>query len=192
MKKEELLHLKSELMSESDLDISPEEIIEQLKIFEDGIPFIKLVKACKINDGIKLIPDDKQKQLMDLFQTALNDYRVMKFVPASGAATRMFKKLQAVLLEMQNVTIGELKNRKADENAASTIEFLNNIDRFAFYKDLNECLNKEGKNIISLIESGNVTDILIFVLETKGLNYANLPKGCIKFHNYTFTFYFQC
>lgn len=184
MKKEELLHLNSELMSESDLDISPEEIIEQLKIFEDGIPFIKLVKACKINDGIKLIPDDKQKQLMDLFQTALNDYRVMKFVPASGAATRMFKKLQGVLLEMQNVTIGELKNRKADENAAATIKFLNNLDLFAFYKDLNECLNKEGKNIISLIESGNVTDILIFVLETKGLNYANLPKGCIKFHNY--------
>ena len=100
MKKEEILQLKSELKTETKLDISPEEIIEQLKIFEEGIPFVKLVKACKINNGIKLIPDEKQKQLMDLFQTALNDHRVMKFVPASGAATRMFKKIQAVLLEM--------------------------------------------------------------------------------------------
>jgi len=184
MKKEEILQLKLELKNESDLDINPEEIIEQLKIFEVGIPFVKLVKACKINNGIKLIPDETQKQLMDLFQTALNDYRVMKFVPASGAATRMFKKNQAVLLEMQNVTIEELKKRKGDENAAATIKFLNNINHFAFYKDLNKCLNKEGKNIIGLIESGDVTDILIFMLEKKGLNYANLPKGCIKFHTY--------
>ena len=85
MKKEEILQLKSELKNESDLDISPEEIIEQLKIFEDGIPFVKLVKACKINRGIKIIPDEKQKQLIDLFQTVLNDHRVVKFVPASGA-----------------------------------------------------------------------------------------------------------
>jgi hypothetical protein len=184
MKKEEILQLKSELKNESDLDISPEEIIEQLKIFEDGIPFVKLVKACKINRGIKIIPDEKQKQLMDLFQTVLNDRRVMKFVPASGAATRMFKKVQAVLLEMQNVTIEELRERRGDENAAGTIRFLNNLNRFAFYKDLKECLNKEGKNVVGLIESGDVTDILIFMLETKGLNYSNLPKGCIKFHTY--------
>lgn len=184
MKKEEILQLKLELKKEPDLDISPEEIIKQLKVFEEGIPFVKLVKACKINSGIKLIPDEKQKQLMDSFQEALDNGRVMKFVPASGAATRMFKKLQAVLLEMQNVTIEELKKRKGDENAAATIKFLNHINSFAFYEDLNECLNKEGNNVNDLIESGDVTDILIFMLETKGLNYANLPKGCIKFHNY--------
>ena len=184
MKKEEILHLKSELNNESGLDISSEEIIEQLKIFEDGIPFVKLANVCKINNGIKLIPDEKQKKLIDLFQSALNDNRVMKFVPASGAATRMFKKIQTVLLEMRNVTIEELKKRKGDDNAAGTIKFLNNLNRFAFYTDLKECLNKGGKSIIDLIESGDITDILIFLLEAKGLNYSNLPKGCIKFHNY--------
>ena len=184
MTNKEIEQLKDELKKETNLDINPEKIIEQLKRFESGIPFVKLTKPCKIHDGIKLIQNEKQKQLIDLFQNASDNGRVMKFVPASGAATRMFKKLQTVMLRTKSVFIEELKNQTEDENAYATIIFLNNINRFAFLKDLNDCLLKEGKNITHLIESGDVTDILIFLLETKGLNYANLPKGCIKFHNY--------
>ena len=184
MKKEEILLLKNELSKDTGLDISPEKIVEQLKLFEEGVPFLKLVKACKINDGIKHIPEEDKSQLMEYFKEALNDQRVIKFVPASGAATRMFKKLHAVLSYGERVTIEELERRNADENAVAAVKFLNNITRFAFYKDLKECLKKNGKDILRMIELGDITDILIFVLDERGLNYANLPKGCIKFHDY--------
>ncbi|NNJ53894.1 MAG: DUF4301 family protein [Ignavibacteriaceae bacterium] len=184
MTKAELEHLKNVLKKENNLDINPQKIIEQIETFEKSIPFVKLVKACKINDGIKIISIEKQKELTDLFQNALNNGRVMKFVPASGAATRMFKKLQAVLLDNKNVTIKELKNKAKDENASISVEFLENINRFAFYDDLKECLQKDEKNINGLFEMGDVTDVLVYTLNKEGLNYANLPKGCVKFHYY--------
>ena len=184
MTKEEVEQLIIELNNENNLDVSPEKIIDQLKIFKNGIPFVKLIKACELNDGIKTIQNNKQKELIDLFQMALDNGRVMKFVPASGAATRMFKKLQAVLLDKNRISIEELKNKPKNENAAASVEFLENINRFAFYYDLKECLKKDGKIINSLFKSGDVTDILIYTLEKRGLNYSNLPKGCIKFHKY--------
>jgi hypothetical protein len=185
MTKEEVEQLKHKLKNEYNLDVSPDKIIDQLKIFKNGIPFVKLIKACVLNDGVKTIQSNKQKELIDLFQIALDSGRVMKFVPASGAATRMFKKLQAVLLDNNRISIEELKNRPKNENAAALVEFLENINRFAFYNDLKECLKKDGKIVNSLFESDDVTDILIYTLEKKGLNYSNLPKGCIKFHKYT-------
>ena len=184
MTKAELESLKIDLEKENNLDISPDKIIEQVKAFEKGIPFVKLVKACKINDGIKVIPHEEQKILIELFQTALDSRRVIKFVPASGAATRMFKKLQAVLLDGQNILVEALISKKENENNSDVLEFFENIHRFAFYGDLKECLEKDGKNIAELSKSGKVSDILIYTLSEKGLDYANLPKGCIKFHYY--------
>jgi hypothetical protein len=184
MNAEEIVQLKDELEQEANLDITPDRIIEQIKTFESGIPFIKLVKASKIGDGIKLIPENKQQRYIDLFQTALDGGRVMKFVPASGAATRMFKKLQAVLLDKKKVTIEGLKNKKENEIADAVLEFLKNIDRFAFYDELVKNLNSAGINIEDLLKSGDVTDIIKYTLEPIGLNYANLPKGCIKFHSF--------
>ena len=88
MTKEEVEQLKHKLKNEDNLDVSPDKIIDQLKIFKNGIPFVKLIKPCVLNDGVKTIQSNKQKELIDLFQMALDSGRVMKFVPASGAATR--------------------------------------------------------------------------------------------------------
>ena len=67
MKKEEVEKLIIELNNENNLDVSPEKIIDQLKIFKNGIPFVKLIKACELNDGIKTIQNNKQKELINLF-----------------------------------------------------------------------------------------------------------------------------
>ncbi len=184
MTKEEFLKLKEELQEESNLNIEPEVIIEQIKRFQRGIPFVKLAKPCKIGDGIKVIGEDEQQELINSFREALDFGRVMKFVPASGAATRMFKKLQAVLLENRSLTLEELRKQKEDENVSATIEFIENIHRFAFFDDLQMCLKNDGKNYKELIENGSISDILVYTLMEEGLNYSNLPKGCVKFHSY--------
>ena len=75
--------------SERSNEISFGNILKQIEIFEKGIPFLKLNRPCKIGDGIIVIPEEKHNQLINKFQDAVNEGRVMKFVPASGAASRI-------------------------------------------------------------------------------------------------------
>ena len=98
----------------------------------------------------------------------------MKFVPASGAASRMFKNLFEFL---------------SSENSLPTTDFehnfFNNITNFAFYDALNAvCIKNEGLNINQLIEAGHYKIIVENLLLTKGLNYGQLPKGLLQFHKY--------
>ena len=98
----------------------------------------------------------------------------MKFVPASGAASRMFKNLFEFL--------------SADYDRPTTKfeqTFFDGIKNFAFYDDLNvACQRIDGKDIPGLIEDGNYKAVVSALLETAGLNYGALPKGLLKFHKY--------
>jgi hypothetical protein len=182
MNYKEYEELKKELSAETGLVISPEEVIEQIKIFEEGIPFLKLIKPCVISDGVKLIEKDKQADYIKMFNLALDEGRVIKFVPASGAATRMFKSQLSVLGKYESFNLKKIKEfaEKGDDDCKSTLEFLENIPRFAFYDDLKKSFEKNGKRI----EDGEVSELIRFVTENIGLNYANLSKGCILFHSY--------
>ena len=102
------------------------------------------------------------------------DKVVVKFVPASGAASRMFKNLFEFL--------------GADYDEPQTDfekTFFGKIDKFAFYDDLNEaCRKTAGKDIPALMAEGNYKAVVAALLETAGLNYGSLPKGLLKFHKY--------
>src|SRR5699024_341853 len=90
----------------------------------------------------------------------------MKFIPASGAATRMFKDLYAYL---------------EDQEATDFVEhFLDHLEGFAFYEDLNECVDMEK------LDKGNPEDrkLIIKALLNDEMNYGSLPKALIKFHQY--------
>ena len=93
MDKKEIQELENRLLNEKNLDLPIEIIINQIEVFKKGIPYLKLVKPCIIGDGIKVIPGDEQEGYIKLFLSALDERRTMKFVPASGAASRMFKDL---------------------------------------------------------------------------------------------------
>ena len=82
---------------EEGLDI--ERIYEQLEIFAQGIPFVQIVTAASAGNGIELIDNENQQQLVDLFESKRHDLDIVKFVPASGAATRMFGFLYQFLNE---------------------------------------------------------------------------------------------
>jgi len=186
MNNKEFEVLKKELSVETELLISPDEIIEQIKIFEKGIPFLKLVRPCTIGDGVKVIAKVDQDEYIKIFSAALDEGRVIKFVPASGAATRMFKKQLAVLTKFENVKLDRIKDLadNGDEACTATLEFYSNIKRFAFYNELKKITEKNRKKIDELFADENISEIIRLVAEESGLNSANLPKGCILFHSY--------
>ena len=186
MTEEDKKKLEKELRSESGkLEIPIETIIDQIEIFEKGIPPVKIVRACTIGDGINIIPENKHNSYFDLFQNAANNKRITKFVPASGAASRMFKNLQAALTKSKT-TYKELNNLadSGDEECNSVLEFINNLEHFAFYDDLKSKMEEAGLDLANLIEQGEFGEILKFTLEPVGLGYSGKPKGSIKFHNY--------
>ena len=186
MNNKELESLKNELQTEEGLPLSVDKIIEQVEIFEKGIPFLKLLKPCTIGDGVKVISKADQESYTNEYLSALDEGRVIKFVPASGAATRMFKKQLSAMVKYENPGIQKIKmlSEKGDEDCKATLDFIQNINRFAFYNELKQKIQKSGKKIDDLLTSENVSHIIRFVTEDIGLNYANLPKGCILFHFY--------
>jgi hypothetical protein len=182
----ELEDLKNELLADKSLEVPVNKIIEQIKIFEKGIPYLKLFRPCVIGDGVKVVTEDEQEIYIKKFNSALDEVRVVKFVPASGAATRMFKKQLSVLVKHGKIDFKKIKQLAGneDEDCKATFEFFENIHRFAFFNELKETIENNGKRLDDLIADENVSEVIRFVVDNVGLNYANLPKGCILFHSY--------
>jgi hypothetical protein len=186
MTEEDKKKLEKELNSEQGkLDIPVETIIEQVETFEKGIPPIRIARACTIGDGIRIIPEEKYSSYIEFFQNAADNERIIKFVPASGAASRMFKKLQAALFNSKTKRKElEITANSGDEESITVLEFINNLEHFAFYDELKKKIEQAGLNLDKLKEQGEFEGILKFTLEPVGLGYSNKPKGAIKFHNY--------
>ena len=186
MNKEEIAELKNELKEEENLALPMEAIIEQIEMFEKGIPPLKLDRPCTIDDGIKTIPESEHNKYINIFKIALDEGRVLKFVPASGAGSRMFKKQLSVLSKLSEVNLLKLTERanSGDKDCEATLEFIKNINRFAFYEALKKVVLNKGRDLDDLIKKGRIAEVITFVTDESGLNYANLPKGCYLFHNY--------
>ncbi|MGL4851432.1 MAG: DUF4301 family protein [Phocaeicola sp.] len=156
--------------------ISEAQIAQQLASFQCGFPFLKLEAAASLAKGI-LAPqnEEKKKYLAAWDAYKMGDKTIVKFVPASGAASRMFKDL----FEFLGVEYNE-------PTTAFEKSFFNQIHQFAFYGELNEaCLNATGRGINQLISDKEYKVIVAQLLEKSGLNYGSLPKGLLKFHTYT-------
>lgn len=155
--------------------ISEARIAEQLAAFETGFPFLKLEGAASLKKGI-MAPDSNQMDMYliawDLYQKG--GHRIMKFVPASGAASRMFKGLFEFL-------------DSSNEEPTTTFEkaFFEGLPNFAFYEDLSSCCQLlYGETIFKLLQMGQYKLVVKALLDPSGLNYGALPKGLLKFHRY--------
>ncbi|MGI6222812.1 MAG: DUF4301 family protein [Prevotella sp.] len=151
------------------------QVEHQLQQFVDGFPFLKLEAAASTSNGILVPTVEETNQIIQCWDDYKNgNHVVTKFVPASGAASRMFKNMFAFL--------------SADYDKPTTDfekEFFAKINNFAFYDALNEqCKANEGKDIPTLLAEGNYKAIVANLLEKKGLNYGQLPKGLLQFHKY--------
>lgn len=162
----------------------PLDIVEQqLNNFRQGFPYVNIVKAAIISDGIVKLSAQAINQYIEIYQHGLKTKNIIKFVPASGAATRMFKDLYSFIEIYHGAKINYEAFMKA--NVIKTIyQFFSQIQNFAFYEDLKHILSKQGKNIDELLKIMDYVSILDALLEKQGLNYRNLPKGLLKFHKY--------
>jgi len=173
--------MKSLAFSNDDLEllrsrgITIHQIENQIKSFETGFPYLKLIDSAKIGTGIFQPNSAEQPAYLQSWENYLqSDAGILKFVPASGAASRMFKDLFEYLDGESDVPVKPFEKN-----------FFNDIKAFAFYDELNTaCLRNEGKNIDELITTGNYKPIVANLLLEKGLNYGALPKGLLRFHNY--------
>ena len=155
--------------------ISEQQIERQLEQIKEGFPFLKLEGAAAIGKGIVAPTAGEVKN----YEAAWNAYkkeghRVVKFVPASGAASRMFKNLFAFLDAPYDEPTTDFEK-----------QFFEDIKKFAFRKALcSKCKENEGKSVKELIAGGRYKAVVANLLQEKGLNYGQLPKGLLQFHEY--------
>lgn len=162
-------------------EISIDQLQEQIKNFKDGFPPFQLIKAATIGDGIRRYDD--YKEVVDYYETQSKNLTVSKFVPASGAASRMFKDLFE-FLDKYDGSDSAQEAFQADQSFYSPYHFIHALADFAFYDDLKRALAIDGFNIEELLAEANYGVIVKYLLTESGLNYGDLPKGLLKFHNY--------
>lgn len=137
----------------------PESVERQLDNFRKGFPYLKIIRSAQVGDGILSIDNQQADMLRAEYREAQRRLKIEKFVPASGAATRMFKDLFAF------VESGEM-NPVVEKLSA-------NIDKFAFSEILREKCTSET----------SLRDVVKTIVG-EGLEYGSKPKGLLLFHNY--------
>lgn len=147
---------------------------EQITNFRDGFPFLHIHTPAAIGDGIRVLNEKTLEAALGTYKEYSPQKSIVKFVPASGAASRMFKDL-----------FGFLESGHNDlEKDTFTKKFIEQLGGFAFYEDLDNSLKKSGSSIEHAIADQNYQLIVHHLLDEEGLEYGTLPKGLLKFHAY--------
>ena len=174
--------MEEELFTAQDLEelqargITSEEAEEQVRDIRSGFPYLDIMASASLEQGIVRVDHDQEARYMDLWEEYLLSGKasVCKMIPASGAASRMFKMLYSFL---------DAPYTKPEKPAEQL--FFDHISSFAFYDSLNEvCLRNNWKTIPKLLASEEYKAIVENLLLPKGLNYGNKPKGLLLFHKY--------
>jgi hypothetical protein len=146
-----------------------------------------LVRAAVPGDGIHSFSEDLQTFYKELFVKDKKDLELLKFVPASGAATRMFKTLLKLYHENGPLDDAFVARQAGDGNGDYIFfqEFVEGLkeSKFAFIQDLSAALAGDGLDFSLLLEKQKYRILIEYLLMEKGLNYANLPKALLQFHN---------
>jgi len=161
--------------------ISLEDIKIQIENFEKGFPYIDLINPATKDNGLVVFTDDEIQRLHALYADTIQEHEVLKFVPASGAASRMFQNLFSFSENYQG-TVENIEAFNNDKGFNSVYRFINDIEKFAFYPELKDAMHRDGLDIAQCIADNNYSTIIDYLLYEKGLNYGNLPKGLLKFH----------
>lgn len=162
-----------DLQQIKDHNLNVKQIEAQLDAFKEGFPFLKLVSAATVGNGIVRLTEEDEAKYVGVWEEYLSSGGdILKFVPASGAASRMFKNLFSFV------------DGGSDEPTDDFMrKFFDNIHKFAFFEALNDVLvKKEGKSVDELIGQGQYKTVAIYLLSSDGLNYGSLPKALLLFH----------
>ncbi|MEZ3550747.1 MAG: DUF4301 family protein [Muribaculaceae bacterium] len=153
--------------------ISEEKLAEELQMLANGFPFLKIEVPATPGNGIFVLNEQLEEQSANLWNEYLDKGgKVLKMVPASGAASRMFKDLFSFV---------NGKKEKPDNDFMK--KFFEEIEDFAFFPVLNAmCMKLYGLSIQSLIKEKRYKDIVKALIDKEGMNYGQLPKALLRFH----------
>jgi nicotinamide riboside kinase len=162
----------------NEIGISKTKIEQQIATFKEGIPFVKLVEAAVVGKGISRFSDREQQNFVDHFEAHKTNLSLLKFVPASGAASRMFKALFNFLdvYDPAKETLEAYFKRTQDKDLE---QFVAGMDKLPFYELVLQRLSK--------VDQGKGQMVFAFIhemLTEEGLNYGFYPKGLLPFHGY--------
>jgi hypothetical protein len=172
------------LFTEEDRDllsgkgISPQQAYAQIETFREGIPPVRLSKAAVIGDGIERLDPQKQQRLRKHYQAHCRGKGIVKFTPASGAASRMFKALFGFLADFKpgERSLGEYLSERKNKAIRT---FYEGIENFPFYESVRSRIEagpeNQGEFLYAFVEQ---------MLSEEGLNYGFYPKGLLPFHKY--------
>ena len=158
--------------------ISKESMLSHINTFKEGIPFVQLKNAAVIGNGILKFTESEEKELIQFYDSKLKDLEILKFVPASGAASRMFKALFNFLdvYNPADETLDSYLQRTNDKDIRVLSE---GLERLPFYgkvmSRLPKSINSQGEKVFSFVSE---------LLGDNALNYGFYPKGLLPFHNY--------
>ena len=155
--------------------IPAEKVAEQLETFKKGFPFLKIEDAATIGKGILNPAENEVEEYLKCWDSyCAEGNAILKFVPASGAASRMFKDLFSFLSAEYDVPTTDFEKN-----------FFANVEKFAFFADLDAmCVKNNGASIKELVAKGDYKAVVFNLLDFTGMNYGSLPKGLLKFHTY--------
>lgn len=154
--------------------LSESVVLECLERFSLGFPPTKIVRAATLGDGIVSMDEEKKEKYAAFFDENVQNLKTAKFVPASGAASRMFKDLYEYA-ESENETLSDFPQAK---------KLIDNVYRFAFAEKLDEVLKSQGTSLEECLAKGENKRIIKNILYPEGLDYGRNPKALILFHRY--------
>ena len=161
------------------LGLTEADVSRQIDNFRKGFPKTHLVEAATVeNGGILRLDDQAINRYTKFYQQTSKGKKILKFVPASGAATRMFKELYSFTSTYFGV------DYTIEKEHPSVKEFLEKIRTFAFFNDLVACMEKANADFDDYMNRGDYSTVINFLLKEQYMGYGNLPKGLLKFHKY--------
>ncbi len=166
-----VMFTEKDLKQLSERNIAENQVVQQVAQLKRGTKYVELMRPATLGNGILRMDEEQVGMMNAVFEADKEFYQFTKFVPASGAASRMFKDLFAFA--------------ESGEETPFTDIFFAHIQSFAFYGDLNEATKKlYGSDLVAMLQQGRKVEIVKALLEPEGLAYGKLPKALLKFHHY--------
>jgi hypothetical protein len=166
--------------------LTEEEATRQIDLLTRPPRYLSLLLPCTAGDGIRVFSQEEARSLLETYALESPKRRCLKFIPASGAATRMFRTLLKYLNQGKRISRERIlaEARDGEKDAQDLMTFMDGTRKFAFFNELKDFISHKDNDIDKLLHRGEFTDIIRFLVTGDGLNYAGLPKGLLKFHEY--------
>lgn len=164
-------------------EISPEAVAKQMHYLQKGIPWVQLDRIASKGDGILKFTDEETTYFSTLFEQNKESLKLKKMVPASGAASRMFKFLNEFLehFRLGEESINAYINRTKAKNLSL---FLVGLPNFPFYDELISKTHQAFPEFSTWSHDLKNYAIIKTLIDENHLNYTNKPKGILPFHKY--------